>query len=61
MALVDVDPDKTRQVLRDKRELRPVLSTFIVTLICGGAAEAESKTDDETEDCEEELIDADCT
>jgi hypothetical protein len=58
VSLVYVNPDETCEVLRCERQLRPVFATVVVALICGGATEAEGKTNDETEDGEKELIDA---
>lgn len=59
LALVNVHPDQTGQILRRQRQLCPVFSSFIVPFVRGGAAEAERQTDDETEDCEKELADTD--
>jgi len=59
VALVDVDPDEAGEVLGRVGQLRPVLTAIVVTLVCRGAAEAESETDDETEDGEQELGDMD--
>lgn len=61
MSLIDVDPDQARKVLGCQGELCPVLPAFIVAFVCGGAAEAEGKTDDETENSKEKLVDANCT
>jgi hypothetical protein len=60
VALLGVNPNQAREVLRCETELRPVLAAFVVALVGGGAAEGESKTDYETEDCKEELVDTDC-
>jgi hypothetical protein len=35
MALISVNPNQAREILRRERELRPVLATFVVTLVCG--------------------------
>ena len=61
MTLVGVNPDQTREILRCKRELRPILPAFVVALVGCRGAEAESETDNETEDGEKELVDADCS
>jgi hypothetical protein len=59
MALLSVNPNQASKVLRCETELRPVLAAFVVALVGGGAAEGKSETDNETEDCKEELINAD--
>lgn len=51
-------PDQSSEVVGGQSKLCPVLSTFVVTLVCCRTAETESQTDDETEDCEKKLIDA---
>jgi hypothetical protein len=59
VALVDVDPDEAGEVLGREGQLRPVLAAVVVALVCRGAAEAESETDDEAENGEQELVDTD--
>ena len=59
VALFGVNPDETGEMLRHKAELGPVFTSLVVALVGGGRAEAESETDDETEHCEEELVDSD--
>jgi hypothetical protein len=59
VALFGVHPDETFVVLRYKGELGPVFTSLVVALVGGGRAEAESETDDETEHCEEKLVDSD--
>lgn len=58
VALLGVHPDEAREVLADEGQLGPVLAAFIVALVGRGGAEAERETDDETQDREEELVDA---
>ena len=55
-----MDPIDSPQVLACQDQLGPVLPSLGVALICGGAAEGEAKTDDETKDGEEDTADADC-
>jgi hypothetical protein len=59
VTFLSVDPDQAREVLRHEGELRPVLAALAVALVGCRGAETERETNDETEDCEEELIDAD--
>lgn len=59
MALLGMDPNQARKVLRDKGQLRPVLAALVVALVGSGRAEAQCQTDDETEDSEKQLVDAD--
>jgi hypothetical protein len=59
VALIDVNPDKARKVLRCEGQLRPVFAAVIVALIGSGAAEAQSKTDNKTENGEQKLVDTD--
>ena len=53
-----MDPVDAAQILRRQDELGPVLATLGVALVGGGAAERQPQTDNETEDGEEERIDA---
>jgi hypothetical protein len=59
MSFVDVDPDETGKILGRKSKLCPVFATIIVALVGRGASEAQGKTDDETKDGKQELVDAD--
>lgn len=59
VALIGVHPDETCEMLGYEGKLGPVFTSLIVALIGGGGAKAESETDDETEHCEEELVDSD--
>ena len=58
MALIDVNPDKAGEILGRECQLCPVFAAIIVALVCCGASEAESETNDETENGKQELIDA---
>lgn len=57
VTLVGVDPDGAGQVLANKLYLTPVLPALHVALIGGAGAERDSKTDDETENGEQQVAD----
>jgi hypothetical protein len=57
ISFIRVDPNQARKILGSESQLGPVFASFAVSFVCGRATEAESETDDETEDCEEELVD----
>ena len=52
VALINVNPDKARKVLRCEGQLRPILAAVIVALVGSRAAEAEGETDNKTENGE---------
>ena len=59
MPFIDVNPDKASEILGRETELCPVFAAVVVPLVCRGASEAQSETDDETKNGEQELVDAD--
>jgi hypothetical protein len=59
MAFINVNPDETCEVLRHKSKLRPVFATLVVALVSSGRTKAQRKTNDETEHCEQQLVDTD--
>lgn len=60
-SLFCVYPDQSSKILSRQCQLCPVLPALVITLVCCRAAEAESQTDDETEDGKKELIDTHCS
>lgn len=60
LTFIDVHPNVASKVSAVYGERCPSFPTIRVSLVCSGAAEGECETDDETQDCEEESIDADC-
>ena len=59
-SLFGVHPDQSRETGHDAGQLRPELAPFTVSLVCGCATERQCQTNNETEDGEEDAIDADC-
>lgn len=59
MSFIDMNPDKASKILGCKSELSPIFATVVVALVGSRASEAECKTDDETENGKQELVDAD--
>lgn len=59
VSFIDMDPDESSKILGCKMKLSPVLAAVIVALVGCGTSEAECKTDDETKDRKQELIDTD--
>jgi hypothetical protein len=56
-SLAGVDPDGACQVLTDKNHLTPVFSALCVPLVGGASTEGNGKTDNETENGEQEGAD----
>lgn len=44
MSLINVDPDKTREVMRGQSELGPILTSLVVPLVGSGGTKAERQT-----------------
>jgi hypothetical protein len=59
MSFLSMDPDQACEVLRHESKLCPVLAALAVALIGCRGAETKRETNNETEDGEEELVDAD--
>ena len=57
LALNNVQPNKTRQISGRQGKLRPVLSSVVVSLVCGGAPERKAKRDDETKNSQQNCVD----
>lgn len=55
VAFVGVNPDTASQIPRRLDELGPVLAAFDVALISAGSTERDTQTDDETQDCEQQV------
>ena len=60
VTLPRVHPQHAAHVLRRKDHLLPVAPALCIALVGGRIAERQAETDDETEDGEQNVVDADC-
>jgi hypothetical protein len=60
LTLLGMEPNASGQIVRCKRELGPVLSAFGVPFVCSRASEGQAETHDETENCQQQGVYADC-
>lgn len=51
-ALLGMDPEDTRKVLRCRDKLRPVFATFHIPLISARVSETQTQTDHKTRHCQ---------
>jgi len=59
IVLLSMNPEDTTEILRGKGKLGPVSASLSVPLVCRGASERETHTDDETGDGKQDGIDTD--